>query len=277
MALSQSLETSSFSTIEVLQLNGMLLPWSQLSYILPSFPCLTHLELALNKLNHLREDNRHASPTVHENLRYLNLSDNELDSWGSCMTGLLSFPRMQRLILSSNRISSIDTPPSSPRPILSISALSLSGNLVKSWVDIDHLAIWFPSLCSLHFANNPLATDSSDPTSFARLLIARLPLLTKLNGTEISRNERVDAERYYMVQIEKEHSPLSDAEKAFLHRRWFELCKKHGRPDQVEVQVKSSRLLSRLISVNILLVDEPPIPTTWQEILQSREQRNIKQ
>jgi hypothetical protein len=91
-------------------------------------------------------------------------------------------------------------------PLSSIASLSLSNNNLDSWQSIDNLAEWLPSLQSLHIAGNPLVEGMGHSNypfprvnpdilvagykSFARLITARLPQLSKLNGTQVNQTGR---------------------------------------------------------------------------------------
>jgi len=67
--------------------------------------------------------------------------------------------RLERLVLTSNRIECI--PPRTPDvdPLLSLKHLSLPFNKLGLWSDIDSLHTWFPALESLALTGNPLAED----------------------------------------------------------------------------------------------------------------------
>jgi len=165
--------------------------------------------------------------------------------------------------MSNNRLSVITSPKTDlpiERPKIKI--LSLAGNNLISWNDVDNLADWLPSLQSIHFAGNPLAEELADKLAFARLLTARLPSLTKLNGSLVSNDDRIDSERYYLVHISKVNPTMSDSDKARLYPRWIELCEKHGRPETIDPSSKSSKLKSRLITINMILSVEAPPPNT---------------
>lgn len=178
------------------------------------------------------------------------------------MRAISFFSKLQGLILSSNELNSIEQIPNEAKQLSSITSLSLSDNRLKSWKSIDCLASWLPSLQSLHIAGNPLGAVS-DHNTFARLVTAHLPCLSKLNGTHISHNERVDSERYYLVQIEKDHPNSSDSEKSTLHPLWEELIKKHGHsPSRGDRQIKSSKLGNRLIGVQVSYAEHPPVQSS---------------
>jgi hypothetical protein len=129
---------------------------------------------------------------------------------------------------------------------------------VSDWSSIDSLAKWFPKLSSLRFissqdppphavANADVAADPrripADPTKARPFLIAKLPLLTQLNSTPVSPNERRDAELFYVGFVGR----LAISAAAGW-ARYEELCELHGRPVRSGARTKDTSLKSRMIS-----------------------------
>lgn len=71
--------------------------------------------------------------------------------------------RLQKLVLSSNRLASIPFPDKPTLQLVGIKHLALSSNYLESWHDIDALASWCPNLESLMLGGNPLAIGTFFP------------------------------------------------------------------------------------------------------------------
>lgn len=68
-----------------------------------------------------------------------------------------SYPRLQRLVLTSNTVESLGPVPiPSEPPLPRLKHLSLSFNKLRTWQDIDHISGWCPAIESLTLTGNPL-------------------------------------------------------------------------------------------------------------------------
>jgi hypothetical protein len=143
-----------------------------------------------------------------------------------------------------------------------ISSLILLDSPLSDWTSIDSLAKWFPILSSLRFLSLPpsnpppppalhanVDTDvvadprriPADPTKARPFLIAKLPLLSQLNSTPLSPNERRDAELFYVGFVSGLATTAGWA-------RYEELCELYGRPVQSAARIRDTSLKSRMIS-----------------------------
>jgi len=132
-------------------------------------------------------------------LKVLNLSDNSVSSWREVWR-LSQLPKLEQLLLEGNALTDVRYWPSDDAagavPFRALKFLSLASNAIASWDVVDRLR-HFPSLDSLRFQRNPV-TESAGPTEMRMVVIARLPALRTLNGSEVRPRERSDAEKTYL-------------------------------------------------------------------------------
>jgi tubulin-specific chaperone E len=156
-------------------------------------------------------------------LQLLDLEHNQLDNWedilhciiipGGSNSGIQTspMPALRSLLLSHNNIthiSPIDTSTTAHHSsqLLLLSTLMLGSNQLSSWHSIDALNT-FPHLSDLRISDNPLTPtfSSSSSSSYGGDLryetIARLGRVLRLNGSDVSRGERRDAEIIYLKKI----------------------------------------------------------------------------
>ncbi|KAF8586092.1 RNI-like protein [Ramaria rubella] len=209
-----------FANVLDVRLNGTLITWEDMLRLLSSFSRLQNLELGLNDLQNL------SPPPLPftTNLATLNLEKNRISHWESTMKSLVLFKRLDRLILSENKIQRI-TKLSSTGNLSQIQHLALASNGIGTWSDIDALPAWFPYLKTLNINNNPISQD----TASRALIIARLPCLLTLNASAISSAERRDSELFYLSHIVK-IGPSAHEDRVRDYPQYQELCEKHGRP-----------------------------------------------
>jgi len=128
--------------------------------------------------------------------------------------------------------------------------LLVRGNPLSSWRSIDALDT-YPSLREARLAELPLTAEMSSAVA-RRCIIARVGGLEALNGSEVRKRERDDAERFYLRQVAQGYPegglpagaltdaaggegaklelPEDDAWQAIQreHPRWRALLLKHG-------------------------------------------------
>lgn len=180
---------AAFSAITELQLNATLITWPNLRRLMIHMPGLMTLEAGYNRIHRLETDEPAPSSGILSltSLRVLNLDANELSSWADAVRALQSLPRrviaadtrhgylefdnatltvysLQRVILSSNRIATIDSMRTAA-PLPALKQLSLASNALKDWKDIDRLYEWCPSVTTLTLSGNPLTEGITCPFS----------------------------------------------------------------------------------------------------------------
>jgi len=134
-----------------------------------------------------------------------------------------------------------------------LECISLDNNQVSTWESVAELRK-LASLRTLRMRSNPLITG---PALDMRLLIvAMLPDVTKLNGTPVSANERLQADFLYMKHFAQDYYRSIDAiftttKESFesLHPRWPQLMKEYGEPAKekpVITSIKQQAILVKL-------------------------------
>ena len=176
-------------------------------------------------------------------LRVLHVANNDVCADG---VGAAPFPRLELLDLAATGLA--DAAPLAALPRLAelhasenpklaglgtsvfagLEALALSGCGVERWADVDALVASCPKLGKLRFGRDNAVTASLGASEARALLVARLPTVRHLNGADVSRKERVEAEKRY-VRIATAQvaggAPASD------HPRLAALVEKHGDPN----------------------------------------------
>ncbi|KAI0748566.1 hypothetical protein C8Q80DRAFT_1103758 [Daedaleopsis nitida] len=263
-------DITAFRHLEELQLNATLTSWNEFDKLLPYMPNLRSVELGYNRLCVLypAASSQVARPS-HSTLEIVNFDGNELESFVDVSSAVANFPKLHRLILTSNRVEHLRSPPPPPgsletvsgstwaRGLLGLNHLALAFNRLAAWADIDMLPIWCPNLESLTLTGNPLTTDPSHASYARAFTIAKIPSLKSLDGTTISPRERTDSELLYLSHIAKQ--PFSSAdEKRAAHPQFEALCTKHSVSDAPAVPEAQDTLSSRLINVRIYHVPHAP-------------------
>jgi hypothetical protein len=225
------------------------------------FPVLTSFNASSNFYTMLTD--HYITPTITD----LSFEDNSFTSI-SALRPLTKLPNLQRLVLKSNKISTI-APPDARFPIFSstVTEVDLSFNELITWSFIDALAIVFPGLTALRISHNPLyqSLQAADGRALTAedgymLTLARLGNLTSLNYSPILPKERLNAESYYLSLIGKElNFAPHDLEKQIVasHPRYNELCEEYGEPviNREVNKVNPNSLAARLIRFSFYLSD----------------------
>jgi hypothetical protein len=185
----------------------------------------------------------------------LNLEWNEIISLSS-IRHLSSLQHLEHLSLRGNNIRTITEDPNSTIDFQfppTVHSLDLSLNQISSWTFVNHLATLFPGLTTLRLSRNPLyeqpplpaaiaaatsSTSASKPMTVDEafmLTLSRFPTtLRTLNFSNISLQDRSNAEMYYLSLIGKTLSATSEEEEPSIlaeHPRYAELCELYGEPN----------------------------------------------
>ncbi|KAH9966518.1 hypothetical protein BC827DRAFT_672440 [Russula dissimulans] len=127
--------------------------WQAIMDVVALMPRLQRLESGYNRLQSLS-----SLPQGHPEdvgLTTLNFDGNQLSNWAETCEALVSFPKLVRLVLSSNSFESIPVP-SGPHVPLRLTHLSLASTRISEWSSIDFLNLWCPQLESLTLNGTPL-------------------------------------------------------------------------------------------------------------------------
>eukprot|EP00128_Syssomonas_multiformis_P004692 Colp12_sorted_trinity150504_noHs@28352 len=183
-------------SLRFLNLNWTSVPMKTVGLVLTHTPNLKQLSLCGNNYTKIH-------PFQHEHLETLMLNENQLMTWTDVesLNGLRS---LKSVLLQKNPIRTISNlhlttvaqegDSSSPSVLLRIQSLNLEETDINEWESIDELAR-LPLVRQLRIRNVPLFHNLTT-TECRRLCIARLPGITHFNGSEISDDERLDAENY---------------------------------------------------------------------------------
>lgn len=247
---------SSFPALRVLILNHCGIDsWLTVQYLEACLPALQELGLARNDLADV-EDICQGEPitTGFQHLQSLDLSATGLRRW-SQVALFAKLPDLRLLNLNENQLETIERPNaadsegdaassnnnnnilinnntnnSNSSSFQRLDALHLSGNQIGSWSSIDALN-GFPALHALRFTNNPV-TRGMGQSEARQLLVARVALLTRVNGAEVSKRERVEAEKSYVRRVAREVGKMGEEsgreEILSQHPRWPVLLEVHG-------------------------------------------------
>lgn len=175
----------------------------------PFLAVVEELHLVSNGITdlHFREtaDQNEAIPGF-STLRVLSLMDNNIHEWREIWR-LRCLSHLEKIMLANNRISLIfyEEPKNGENlPFSNLQALSVSGTLIDKWDSLDVLQK-YPALSWLRAQDLPLYEKFGLSPKQARLhIIARLPNIQTLNGSEIRRRERSDEEQSYVCMVADE-------------------------------------------------------------------------
>eukprot|EP00124_Ichthyophonus_hoferi_P003767 Ihof_evm8s351 gene=Ihof_evmTU8s351 len=134
------------------------------------------------------------------NLELLNLQGNRLTDWKD-LDGLSILPRLTTLICGGNPFKTI-LPSPSQSGFSSLTHLSLAHNVIDKWEYVAHLNS-LSALVNLRYTDSPVTLETGSANDVRSTLIAILPGIAILNGSEISAVERREAELWYL----KTHGP----------------------------------------------------------------------
>ncbi|XP_026565004.1 tubulin-specific chaperone cofactor E-like protein isoform X3 [Pseudonaja textilis] len=197
----------SFSGVRKLVLNNSKASWETVHTILQELPDLEELFLCLNDYNTVS-----CSPACCNSLKLLHITDNNLKDWTEIRKLGIMFPSLDTLVLANNSLSTIeDSEDSLARLFPNLRSISLHKSAgLHSWEDVDKLNS-FPKLEEVRLLGIPLLQPYTTEER-RKLVIARLPSITKLNGSVIMDGEREDSERFfirYYMDFPQEEAPFS--------------------------------------------------------------------
>lgn len=233
-----------------------MLSWEDICRIATTFPSLSNLAAGANYLSRLPLVN-YGSLTA--TLTTLTLEYNSFTAF-SDLGSLTPLASLRNLYLKGNnirRLSSDDTPcPVFPE---SLQYIDVSYNQVDSWDFIDNLTTHFPGLTALRISHNPVydVRTSNAPSATAdeahMFTIARIGQLRSLNFSQITANDRSNAEMFYLSRIAKQLAAIPEAAEPTvldLHPRYAALCEIYGAPDIIRIQeVNPAFLQARLVTL----------------------------
>ncbi|XP_066992591.1 tubulin-specific chaperone E isoform X4 [Anabrus simplex] len=203
----------------------------------------------------------------------LDLSRNLLSSWESVADIAIQLPKLRLLNISDNRLMLPENPIELQDAFRSLEHL-IAGLLEYTWSEMMTCATMWPHIKSLQWQSiceldklkqlenlkimeNPLMEVENRATN-RQLIIARIESLKKLNGVDVTADERRGAEydylkRYGKVWLELVKTQDEEQLRNFMkeHSRYPYLIQKYGAPDEGEFKVLSTTLKSKMISVEL--------------------------
>lgn len=250
--------------VESLALEESLVTWEEMCHVATKFPNLSTLTASINQFSSLPDTPFH---TLSSTLTSLYLELNDFTSL-SDIASLAALKSLRNLHLKGNQISSLAKDASGPLPVFpeSLQYVDISYNQVSTWEFVDDLPTCFPGLTSLRFAHNPIY-DNPDPEYSAQsktateeaymLMVGHLGKLKALNFGTITKDDRQNAEMFYLARIGKHLAAVPESEEAGViqrHKRYAELCELYGPPVVVrEKEINPAFLEARLVTVQFVL------------------------
>jgi len=214
-----------FESIKALALNNTSCQWRVVCSILSRMPNLEELHLSLNNYERIDLD---PNEFKHVSLKRLYLCNNpKLTNWEELDKLLIAFPSLQALSIADCNISQIPDNLDRAREWRKLCGLNINGWPIKEWPVIERLN-QLPSLIDLKCRNLEILNTIDEPRHH---LIARLPKLQRLNGSEIEEREHAEKAflRFFMTNAHLERPP-----------RFHELVQIHGEVMPVDVDVDLS-------------------------------------
>jgi len=178
--------------IRELVLNNTRIPWEAVELLLDVMPSVVNLHLSLNEYSSVEICPSKSYP----NIRQVFLTGNpKLDSWEDVEALRRAFPNLESLTMANCSIGHV--PEFALDHLEQLSAINISNWPIKSWACIDRLS-QLEKLVSLRCSGIPLLEELNNKEQRRYHLIARLPQVRRLNGGDISLDEREFAERDFI-------------------------------------------------------------------------------
>ncbi|XP_056391089.1 tubulin-specific chaperone E [Hyla sarda] len=260
---------NSFRHLTALSLNRSGVTWNTVLQCAVMWPELEELHLASNNITELERP-----VNCLQSLTLLDISNNHITD-GNQLCAVSDLPRLKQLIISENKISSINFPAPlgcCTESFASLNHLSVDGNGISQWAFFNELNK-LSNLHSLNCQNNPIMESDKNPETTRQIIIAKISRLKILNRTVILPQERKGGELDYRKMFGNDwvksgghqNTDLNNPLMEFLldHPRYSELITKYGAPDEAEIkQPQPFALKNQLLSLTIMCpekADQKPI------------------
>ncbi|XP_066473109.1 tubulin-specific chaperone E isoform X2 [Tiliqua scincoides] len=254
-----------FCNLRVLALTQTGVTWTEVLLCASGWPALEELYLAFNDISVLTRP-----IDVLHTLKRLDLSGNLLTS-GDQLQLLAELPKLERLILSNNGITSIHFPDvqygCKTRMFPSLTHLVVNNNKIAEWSVINELDK-LQKLESFDCRNNPLMDSDKNTETVKQLIIAKIGRLAFINKCQIFPEERKGAELDYRKKYGidwlkaggNQDSSKNNPNEEFLaaHPRFQLLCDKYGAPEEGELKREQPfSLKNQLLTLTFKCPDKP--------------------
>lgn len=227
--------------------------WADIVRIAPTLPALMSLDAAGNCITELTPPELHSLTT-------LNLGSNMIDSWADVCEALGRLPALERLVLTDNRISHIPPPPIHHTFFPRLVSISLIGNPITAWSDLEALEQWVHGELKLSIGAGSFF-DKLDERAARAETIGRLGSLSALNHTQVTPPERTESERYY-VHLARERPDTRVEHLAKVHEITLHAPRQRATLDQKNASVRVAALSHQLgeeDAQSLLVADHPHV------------------
>ena len=194
------IKSENFKQVLSLAIHKMNYAWKNVVDIVEFFPNLKELGLSFNRINTISS----ATASCFHNITTLDLTGNHFNNW----TEILKLGFMKKLTMLHLDECDIQTIEFSDVSGLEITSsfsslryLTIDFNKINDWISISELSK-LGNLKELRIRHNPIYQNKEISRETARqLVIARLPRLRVLNGSEIFAEERRGAEIDFVTHL----------------------------------------------------------------------------
>lgn len=186
-----------FHELKALVLNNTHIPWPAIGHLLDLMSNLSDLHLSLNNYSSMaiNVDNVNC-PKVYANIRRLYISGNpSLCDWSEVARLVAAFPALEALTMADCNINVLPEDLNSCLP--HVQSLNISNWPITSWEYLERLN-QLPHLVELRCQGLKCLKALSDQDARRHHLIARLPSVQILNGSEVTADERIFAETQFV-------------------------------------------------------------------------------
>ncbi|XP_039594051.1 tubulin-specific chaperone E [Polypterus senegalus] len=257
-----------FASLREMALNKASITWSNVLQCAPMWPVLEELYLSDNEICTLQKP-----INVLQSLKLLDLGNNRLSDGGDLLE-IAFLPRLEKLILSNNQLSSVcfsDAQPGCKSAMFtSLKFLAVDKNHISQWSFVNELEK-LQSLQQLSCLYNPLMTSEKSTETIRQLIIAKIGQLLFLNKSEVLPDERKGAELDYRKLFGKEwleagghwDEDKNHPNESFIaqHPRFQFLIKKFGPPEEGELkQQQPFALKNQLLTLTFRFPGRPDAP-----------------
>lgn len=259
-----------FKTVKALELDSTLIEWDDFCMLMQRFISATSLTASSNGFGKL------STPFINSSLASLTLEYNEFTSLTD-LEVLTQLSSLESLLLKGNKIYTAGTMTETGAiktftPLIfnkKLSYIDLSSNKINDWGFIDELIHVFPGMTSLRLSTNPLYPESSSQSTMgsfneeSMITLARIEGLQKLNFSNITPQDRNNAELFYLSEIGKELAAMESNQEATVlskHKRYKNLCELHGPPAVArkgKAEINPAFLEARLIKFTFYVPANP--------------------
>ncbi len=162
-------------------------------------------EIHLASNNFTDDDIQGMEFVENDGIRTLGLEDNGLTSWGAIARVITAMTGLTALSVAGNALP--DVPIADIHLPASVTALNLSGTAINDWKTLEDLVETAVTTIrtgseQMDDKDQTMALFASFTSPQARMLcVARLPFIKCLNGANISKMERADAEKAYVRSV----------------------------------------------------------------------------